>query len=76
MVPHGNQDKDKEEIRKDSTTAQVPTILALISIAACFGLSLAAIYMKRAYLQAVNLLLEIYVRPPPGGLLQEFSGNS
>ena len=66
MVPHGNKDKEMEEIRKDSTTAQFPTIRALISIAACLGLSLAAIDIKSAYLQAGNLLREIYVRPPPG----------
>ena len=66
LVPHGNRDKDKDEVRKDSNTAQFPVIRALLAIASFFGLRIAIIYISGAYLQAGPLPRLVYMRPPPG----------
>lgn len=64
IVPHGNRDKDKEDIRKDSSTAQFNCIRLLLSIAAIFNFRLALADIKAAYLQSGPIKRDIYVRPP------------
>ena len=66
LVPHGNRDKQKHLVRKDSCTAQFPIIRTLLSMSAIFKLRLAVIDISGAYLQSVPLNREIYMRPPPG----------
>ena len=66
LVPHGNRDREKESVRKDSATAQFPIIRLLLSLATILSLSVASIDIKGAYLQAGSLPRDIYVRPPPG----------
>lgn len=66
LVPHGNRDKDKDEVRKDSNTAQFPVIRALLAIASFFGLRIAIIDISGAYLQAGPLPRLVFMRPPPG----------
>lgn len=55
LVPHGNRDRDKESIRKDSSTAQFPVIPLLLSIAVILGLTIVSLDIKKAYLQAEKL---------------------
>ena len=66
LVPHGNRDKDKESLRKDSATAQFSSIRSLLSAAAILQLDLATIDVKIAYLQAGSLNRDVFVRLPHG----------
>lgn len=65
FVPHGNWDKEKDDIRKDSATAQFPFIRALLSAAVILRLRIATINISCAYLQ-VPLNRDVYVRLPKG----------
>ena len=64
IVPHGNRDAEKEDIRSDSSTAQFSAIRSVLSLAAIFKLKLATIDISKAYLQSGELEREIYMRPP------------
>ena len=66
MAPHGNRDRDKESVRKDSATTQFPVIRLVLSIAAVLNMVIATIDIKGAYLQGGYLSRDIYVRPPKG----------
>lgn len=59
-----NQDKEKDEIRKDSSTAQFVVILLDASLLACSDLSIGLVDIKRAYLQSWPIKKKIYARPP------------
>ena len=61
LVPHGNRDREKDSVRKDSATAQFPIIHLLLSLATILSLSVASIDIKGAYLQAGNLPRDIYI---------------
>lgn len=65
-MPHGNRDADKDSLRKDSANAQFACIRLLLSLAALFHFSLAAIDISGAYLQEGKVNRDIYMRPPPG----------
>lgn len=64
LCSHGNRDKDKDGIRKDSSTAQFDIIRLIASITASLNLSLASIDIKGAYLQSGPIKRDIYIRPP------------
>ena len=64
IVPLGNRDAEKEDIRSDSSTAQFSAIRSVLSLAAIFKLKLATIDISKAYLQSGELEREIYMRPP------------
>ena len=64
IVAHGNEDREKDSIRKDSAAAQFVVIRILLSLAAILGLRLAKIDVKKAYLQSGPISRDIYVRPP------------
>jgi len=64
IVPHGNRDKEKDDIRSDSQTAQFPVIRSVLSISALFKLKLATLDISKAYMQSGDLSREIYMRPP------------
>ena len=64
IVAHGNEDKDRDAVRKDSAAAQFVIIRLLLSTAALRGFQLGKIDVKKAYLQSGPIKREIYVRPP------------
>lgn len=64
LCPHGSRNKEKDGIRKDSSTAKFDFIRLLVSIAACSNLSLASIDIKGAYLQSGLTKRDIYIRLP------------
>lgn len=64
LCPHGNRDKLKDEVRKDSATAQFDIIRLMISIIVILGFRMGIIDVKGAYLQSGNIRRKIYVRPP------------
>ena len=64
LVPHGNRDRYKNELRTDSSTAQFPAIRLVFSLAALHGFALATLDIKGAYLQSGPLCRDIYMRPP------------
>ena len=66
LVPHGNRDKNKESLRKDSATAQFSSIRSLPSAAAILQLDLATVDVKSAYLKAGSLNRDVFVRLPRG----------
>ena len=66
LVPHGNRDRDKEFVRKDSATAQFPIIRIVLSLAAIMSFSIASIDIKGAYLQAGQFPRDIYVKLSKG----------
>ena len=70
IVPHGNHDAEKDEIRKDSSTAQLFVIRLLLSIVTFLGFLLGMADIKGAYLQSGPIKREIYVRP-----LREWEGS-
>ena len=65
-LPHGNRDAEKDNLRTDSSTAQFTPIRTLCSIAALLRLKLAALDFTGSYLQAGELLRDIFMRPPKG----------
>lgn len=64
VVPHGNRDTEKDNIRKDSATAQLGVIRLLLSVSTLLGLQLATADIKGAYLQSGPIKRTIFVRPP------------
>ena len=64
IVPHGNRDKEKDTIRKDSATAQLGIIRLLLSIVTFLRFRLGMVDIKGAYLQSGPIQREIFVRPP------------
>lgn len=64
IVAHGNEDKEKDTVRKDSAAAQFTVIRLLLSLAAILRFRLAKIDVKKAYLQSGPIQRTIYVRPP------------
>jgi Reverse transcriptase (RNA-dependent DNA polymerase) len=66
MVPHGNRDREKDGIRKDSATAQFCIIRLLLRLAVLLKFRFSSLDISGAYLQAGPIQRDIYVRPPPG----------
>ena len=64
IVPHGNHDAEKDEIRKDSSTAQLFVIRLLFSVVTFLGFRLRMADIKGAYLQSGPITREIFVQPP------------
>lgn len=64
LCPHGIRDKMKDNIRKDSATAQFDVIRLICRIASVLRLRLGCIDVKGAYLQSGPITRDIYVRPP------------
>jgi len=64
IVAHGNEDRDKDTVRKDSAAAQFVVIRLLLSIATLLGFRLGKIDVKKAYLQSGPITRQIFVRPP------------
>ena len=64
IVLHGNEDKERTDIRKDTQAASFTSIRILLSLAAIFHLHIASIDIKGAYLQSGRCQRDIYVRTP------------
>jgi len=74
IVPHGNKDLEKDDIRSDSSTAQFAVIRLLLFLTVFLGFRLGTVDVKGAYLQSGPITRDIYVRPPrewkgPRGIL-------
>lgn len=66
ICPHGNRDKMKGKIRKDSVSDRFDVIMLLLSMATILGFHIGCIDIKSAYLQSGPIKRTIYVRPPRG----------
>lgn len=64
ICPHGNRDRLKDDVRKDSSTAQFDVIRLALSMAAGMNAVLGHVDIKGAYLQSGPIKRTIYVRPP------------
>jgi len=64
IVAHGNEDRDKHTVRKDSAAAQFDVVRILLCVCSIKGLRLGKVDVKRAYLQSGPIRREIFVRPP------------
>lgn len=64
IVPHGNRDLEKDNIRKDSATAQLCIVRLLLALTAILGFKLGFADMKGAYLQNGPIQRDIFVRSP------------
>jgi hypothetical protein len=64
IVLHGNEDKEKDDLRKDTQAASFTSIRTLLMLAAVYHLHIASIDIKGAYLQSGRCRREIFVRPP------------
>lgn len=64
ICPHGNKDAMKDEIRKDSATAQFNVIRLMLAMATFFPMRLGVIDISGAYMQSGPIKREMYVRPP------------
>lgn len=63
LVPRGKRDKDKYEVRVDSSIAQFAVFRLVSSLAVVFNFRTASLDIKSAYLNAGSLERDIYVRP-------------
>lgn len=64
ICPHGNKDTMKDDIRKDSATAQYDAIRLLLSLTTFLSFRLGAADISGAYMQSGPIKRDIYVRPP------------
>lgn len=64
IVPHGNEDDDKDEVRKDSANAQLAVIRLMLSLVTFLGFMVKTADIKGAYMQSGPIQRDIYVRPP------------
>lgn len=64
IVPHGNKDRMKDQVRKDSATAQFNIIRLMLAISSFFPMRLGVIDISGAYMQSGPIKRDIYVRPP------------
>jgi hypothetical protein len=64
IVLHGNEDKEKDDLRKDTQAASFTSIRTLLALAAIYNLHIASIDIKGAYLQSGRCRRDIFVRPP------------
>lgn len=66
LVPLGNRDQDKDEVRKYSATAQFRTIRLVLSIEVILHFRTATLDIKSAYIQSGEFRRDVFVRPPKG----------
>jgi hypothetical protein len=64
IVLHGNEDKEKDDLRKNMQAASFTSISTLLSLVAIYNLHIASIDVKGAYLQSGRCRRDIFVRPP------------
>lgn len=64
ICPHGNRDDQKDQIRKDSATAQFDVIRLLLAIVTLLPMRLGVLDISGAYMQSGPIKRDLYVRPP------------
>lgn len=64
ICPHGNHDSEKNDVRKDSATAQFVVTRLMLALVTMLPFRLGVVDIKGAYLQIGPIRREIYVRPP------------
>ena len=64
IVPHGNHDRDRNSVRRDSASAELTVIRLLLSLAITIGFSVWTTDVKGAYMQRGLIDRLILVRPP------------
>lgn len=64
IVPHRNHDTEKDEVRKDSSSAPLFVVRLLLSLATFLGFRIATADIKGAFLQSGSITRDIHVRPP------------
>jgi len=64
IVPHGNHDDEKDEVRKDFSNAKLFVVRLLLSLVTFLGFRIGTADIKSAYLQSGPIQRDIYVRPP------------
>lgn len=64
IVPHGNKDLEKDNIGKDSSTAQFDVFRMQLAATTFISMRLAMADIKGVYLQSGPIRRKIYVRPP------------
>jgi Reverse transcriptase (RNA-dependent DNA polymerase) len=64
IVLHGNEDNERDDVRKDTQAASFTSIRTLLALAAIYHLHIACIDTKGAYLQSGRCRRDIFVRPP------------
>ena len=62
--PHGNRDKEKENMRKYSATTQFDVIRLLCSLDTVLVFKFGCLDVQGAYLQSGPIRRDIFVRPP------------
>lgn len=64
IVPHGNRDAERDNIRKDTSNARLMAIRVILSLTTFLNFSITTVDVKGAYLQSGPISHDIYVRPP------------
>lgn len=64
LVLHGNRDKDRFPVRRDSASADLSDVRFILSLAQVQDPTDAAADVKAAYMESVPIKRELYVRPP------------
>lgn len=64
LCPHGNRDIMKDDIRKDSATAQFDVIRLMLTITTFLPMRIGVVDISGAYMQSGPIKRDIYVRPP------------
>lgn len=64
ICPHGNRDDRKNDIRKDSATAQFDVIRFMLALVTFLPMQLGAVDISGAYMQSGPIRRDLYVRPP------------
>lgn len=67
MCPHGNKDKMRHEVKRDSATAQFDAIRLLLAITTFLNMRLGVIDISGAYMKRWPIRRYIYVSPPREG---------
>lgn len=64
IVPHGNHDDEKDDLRKDSSNASLFVVRLMLSLVTFLGFRIGTADIKGAFLQSGPITRDIYVRPP------------
>lgn len=64
FVLHGNRDREKDEIRKDSAAADMKILRIVLSLGVILNFTFGVADIKGAYMQSGPAQRDIYVRPP------------
>jgi Reverse transcriptase (RNA-dependent DNA polymerase) len=64
IVLHGNEDNERDDVRKDTQAASFTSIRILLALASIYHLHIASIDIKGTYLQSGRCRLDIFVHPP------------